>query len=185
MKNGRILIIFVVLLIIVIVGGYFIIKYVQKTEESVVIEEYIPQEEITLEQSRQTILTLYFQDKETKELTPEARVIDIKEMINLPYETLTKLLIDGPKNEKLEKIFPDDVKINMVYKEEDCLTIDFSSEFLNYDKENPQTKENLIDSIVNTVTELTEINEVKILIDGEENSEFAEVYIRDENNSNT
>ena len=179
MKNGKILLTFVIILLIVVIGGYFIVRYVKGTEESATVEEYIPQEEISLEQSRQTILTLYFQDKQTKELVPEARVIDIKEMINLPYETLIKLLIDGPKNEKFKKIFPDNVKINMIYKEGECLTIDFSSEFLNYNKENPQTKETLINSIVNTVTELTEINQVKILISGEENTEFNEVYTRE------
>ena len=179
MKSKRILILFILLLLIVIIGGYFIFQYVEITDESVQLEEYVPEEEISLEQSRQTILTLYFQDLEAKELVPEPRVIDIKEMINLPYETLIKLLIDGPKSEKLVKVFPDGVKINMVYKEGECLTVDFSSEFLNYDKENVKIKDNLIYSIVNTVTELTEINKVKILIDGEENTNFNEVYIRE------
>ena len=178
MKSKRILILFIFLLLSVIIGGYFIFQYVEITNESIEIEEYIPEEEISLEQSRQTILTLYFQDLETKELVPEPKVIDIKEMINLPYETLIKLLIDGPNSEKLEKIFPDGVKINMVYKEGECLTVDFSSEILNYNKENVKIKENLINSIVKTVTELTEINKVRILIDGTENTEFNEVYVR-------
>ena len=49
---------------------------------------------------------------------------------------------------------------------------------MNYNKETENGKENLINSIVNTLTELTEINEVKILINGQENPEFNEVYTR-------
>ena len=37
----------------------------------------------------------------------------------------------------------------------------------------------MINSIVNTLTELTEVNKVKILIDGNENSEFNEIYERE------
>ena len=32
---------------------------------------------------RQTIVSLYFPSKETKELVPEARLVDIKEIINV------------------------------------------------------------------------------------------------------
>ena len=62
--------------------------------------------------------------------------------------------------------------------EGNLLTINFSNEFLNYDKQNPTAKANLINSIVNTMTELTEINNVKFLIDGNENEEFKDNYVR-------
>ena len=60
--------------------------------------------------------------------------------------------------------------------EEDCLTLDFSSDFLNYDKTDEKSKENLINSLVNTLTQLNEVNSIKILIDGSENEEFSEIY---------
>ena len=62
--------------------------------------------------------------------------------------------------------------------ENDCLIIDMSSEFLNYNKEDKKVKNNIINSIVNTMTELTEVNQVKILINGNENEEFKEIYKR-------
>ena len=43
----------------------------------------------------------------------------------------------------------------------ECLTLDFSEELLNYNKEDSKEKDNLINSIVNTVTELNEVNKVK------------------------
>ena len=44
------------------------------------------------------------------------------------------------------------------------------------EKEN--AKENLINSIVNSLTELTEVNKVKFLIEGQENEQFKDIYVR-------
>ena len=179
MKNKKIVIIFSVLLIILIIGGYFVIKYLkQKGESGEITEEYTPQEEISEEQLRQTIVTLYFLSKDTKEITPEARLVDIKDIITNPYENLINLLIEGPKNEKNQKVIPDNKKLNKTYMEGDCITLDFSQEILNYDKNDEKAKENMVNTIVNTLTELTEVNKVKILIDGNQSEEFQEEYQR-------
>ena len=179
MKNKKIVIIFSVLLIILIIGGYFVIKYLkQKGESGEITEEYTPQEEISKEQLRQTIVTLYFLSKDTKEITPEARLVDIKDIITNPYENLINLLIEGPKNEKNQKVIPDNTKLNKTYMEGDCITLDFSQEILNYDKNDEKAKENMVNTIVNTLTELTEVNKVKILIDGNQSEEFQEEYQR-------
>lgn len=177
MKNKKGFLIFLILLILIIVGGYYGIKYLKNKEKNQ-IEEYTPEQEITEEQSRQTLVSLYFIDKETGEIYPEARLIDIKDIINLPYEKLATLLIGGPKNEKLRSIIPQNTQILKTYTEGDCLIIDFSSEILQYNKEEKNEKENMIKTIVNTMTELTEINKVKFLINGNQNEEFNEEYIR-------
>ncbi|MCI8470612.1 MAG: GerMN domain-containing protein [Clostridia bacterium] len=180
MKNKKIGLIFLVLLIIILIGGYFGIRYVKNKEKETTVEEYIPEEEITEEQARQTIVSLYFPNRETNEINPEARLIDIKEIINNAHEKLIELLIEGPKNDKNKKIIPEGTRINKTYLEEDCVVLDFSSEFLNYNKEDEKEKTNLINCMVNTLTELTEINKVKILIDGNESEEFKEVYSREQ-----
>ena len=174
--NKKIIIIFTILLIVILVGGYFIISYFKGQEEETIIEEYTPEEEITEEQNRQTIVSLYFLEKETNELAPEARLVDIKEIMNTPYDKLVNMLIEGPKNEKYIRLIPENTKLNKTYKEEDMIYLDFSSEFLNYNREDATMKQNLMDSLVNTLTQLTEVNSVKILIDGQENEEFNEVY---------
>ena len=142
------------------------------------ITEYKPQEEISEDQSRQTMVSLYFLNKNTKKLEPEARLIDVKELINNPYEKLINLLIEGPKNEKLERIITENTKLLGTKIDGECITVDFSAEILNYDKTNEKSKDNLINSIVNTLTELTEINKVKFLVDGTENAEFSGTYTR-------
>ena len=174
--NKKIIVIFTILLVVILVGGYFIINYFKDQQEETVVEEYIPEEEITEEQNRQTIVSLYFLEKETNELAPEARLVDIKEIMNTPYDKLVNMLIEGPKNEKYMKLIPENTKLNQTYKEKDIVYLDFSSEFLNYDKEDVTAKKNMIDSLVKTLTQLTEVNSIKILIDGEENEEFNEIY---------
>ena len=176
MKNKKIILIFLILLIVILLGGYFGINYIKNKQQKTSVEEYTPEEEITEEQLRQTIVSLYFPNKETNEITPEARLIDITEIINTPYEKLINLLIEGPKNEKNKKIIPENTKIQKTYMEGDCLYLDFSSEFLDYNKEE---KDIMIKCIVNTLTELTEVNKIKILINNEENKEFTNIYERE------
>ena len=177
MKNKKIILIFSILLILVLIGGIFAIWFVKNKENSKV-EEITPEEEISEEQLRQTIVTLYFVSNETNEIMPEARLIDIKEIIATPYEKLINLLIEGPKNEKAKKVIPEGTTLLKTFLEKDVITLDFSKEFLNYNKEDEKEKENIINTIVNTLTELTEINGVKIKIEGEEVEDFEGVYTR-------
>lgn len=171
MENKKTITIFGILLIIILVGGFFGIKYAKnKTQNK--IKEYTPEQEITDEQSRQTIVSLFFVDGETGQLVPEARLVDIKELVNLPYEKLANLLIDGPKNDKLKKTIPDNTKILKSYTDKDCLVLDFSSDILSFDKDDKNAKQNLVNSVVYTMTQFTEINSVKFLVDGVENEEL-------------
>ena len=174
MKNKKIVIIFSTLLIIILIGGFFVIKFVKEKQKNK-IEEYTPQEEITEEQFRQTIVSLYFKNKENDKIEPEARLVDIREIINNPYERLINLLIEGPKNDKNERLIPENTKLLKSYIEKDCVTLDFSKEFLDYKKEN---EDYLIESIVKTLTELSEVNKIKILIEGTENDNFKQIYER-------
>lgn len=164
----------IILIILIIIGAYFYIKN-KKNDENQIIE-YTPEEEITDEQLRQTIVSLYF--KRETELVPEARLIDVKELLEEPYEKIINLLIEGPKNQNLEKTIPEGTKINKIEKQGEVLIIDFSKEFIEKHI-GGKIQENLtINSIVKTLTELTEINGVKIKIDGEENKGFKDGIIK-------
>lgn len=181
MNRKKIILIFGILLIIIALVGYFIIKNMKEEQTETIGDEYTPQQEIAEEQERQTIVSLYFPSKEDEQITPEARLVDIKEIINAPYEELFNMLLEGPKNEKLEKIIPENTKVLKTYMDKDCLVLDLSKDFLNYDMENENGKTNLIKCIVNTMTELTEVNGVKFLIEGSENENFSDVYLRNSN----
>ena len=98
MKNKMLKIIIIIAVIAVIICILMIVK--NKTTKPI---QYEPQEEISGEQERKTIISLYFVNKKTKEVAPEARMIDVKDLINEPYNVLINFLIEGPKNENFEK----------------------------------------------------------------------------------
>ena len=178
MKNKKILILFIISVILIVVIGYFAIKIVKQKKSNEISDEYVPQEEISDEQSRETIVSLYFTDKETGLLKPEARLVNVKDLIKSPYSVLIELLVSGPKNDKLKVVIPENTKLLNASLDKECLTLDFSSEILNYSKDDSMIKNNLIYSIVNTVTELNEVNKVKFLVNGQNCSDFEEFYVR-------
>jgi len=169
------IIIAIVLILLLLIGGWMFLSHGQQEE---VISEYKPEEEISDEQLRQTIVSLYFQNKSTGELVPEGRLIDVKLLLNEPYTTLMQLLIEGPKNEQLEKLIPDGTVINKVELKNDILYIDLSKEFIENHQGGEELESNTIYSIVNTMTQLTEVNGVKILIDGEMDKSFKDEKIK-------
>lgn len=174
MKNKKIIMyVSIVLIVLIILGvGYIIYTNVKNNNEEIIAEEYTPEAEITEKQLRQTVVTLYFLDPTSYELVPEARKIDAKELIDNPYNLLISYLIEGPKNEKLQKLIPENTKLNNAYIKNNILYLDFSEELIKGQKLGLEQEELIIKSIVNTVTELTEVNKVAILIDGEENKGF-------------
>ena len=173
MKNKKIIMYIGIILIVLILlfVGYLIINNIKNNEEN--IYEYTPEEEITGEQLRKTIITLYFLDPNTYKLSPEARQIDAKELLDNPYELLINLLIEGPKNENLLKLIPENTKLNSAQIKNNILYIDFSEDFIKEQNLGKEQEELILKSIVNTVTELTEINKVAILIDGKEDSRIS------------
>lgn len=170
MKGNIKKILVIIGIIICIIGVIIYVFKNNKTEESQL--EYEPQEEISQEQERQTMISLYFVNKTTREIEPEARLIDVKELVVDPYTTLINLLIEGPKNENHEKAIPEGTKLLGAEIEGEVLRLNFSTEFTNNHIGGEIEEKNTINSIVNTLTELTEVNEIKILINGEENKSF-------------
>lgn len=179
MEKNKLRFIVGILLILIVVGGFFGIKIAKnKSQETSIGEEYTPEEEITDEQDKMATVNLYFPNKEKNKLEIETKLVDIRQMMNIPYEKIFNLLKEGPKKENLENIIPKNTKVLKTYMDKDCLVIDLSKDFLNYDMEKENAKENLINSIVYSLTELNEVNNVKILIEGNENEQFDEIYSR-------
>lgn len=170
-KKKILIIVTIIICVIILFIGY---RFALKEDK---IKEILPEEEISEEQYRKTMVTLYYKNKTTNELMPEVRLIDVKLLINDPYTTLINLLMEEPKNENLESVIPKETKINKIELKSDILFIDFTKEFIDNHSGGIDEEKNTIYSIVNTVTELTEVNGVKILIDNEENKSFRDNYI--------
>ena len=173
MDNKRFKMFLSITLIIVILAGvsFYIFKQLAG-ENNVVFEEYVPQQEISDEQIRQTFVKLYFMGTNSKELQCENRGIDSKELLSNPYLTLVNLLLGGPKVEGLESIIPSGTTVNSVSLSGDTVMLDLSSAFISSTNDS-QLASDMVYSIVNTLTELTEVNCVKFLIDGNSSSSFS------------
>lgn len=175
---------FIVIGILLIILGIILWSYFNREEEVInTPQEITPEQEISDEQLRSTMVSLYYINKETGEIEVETRLIDTKKLLENPYEEIINLWLKGPNNVKLKNNCSENVKINNIKLIGDCVVIDFSEEFISEYSGNDAEKIKVIYSIVNTLTELTEVNSVKILINGEEGKylgdfNLSEKYIR-------
>jgi len=171
--NKKKMFIFIIILLIILIS-IFIFYFINKTtsSNSNKISEYTPQEEISDDEMRKTIVSIYFKNIETNTLVPEAVCIDVKELSENPYMKLLNLLASSATNDKLESPLPEGTKINNAYLKGNTVFVDFSKEFIDNAPSGVEEEGLLIYSIVNTLTELNEVESVKILINGEENLSF-------------
>ena len=154
---------------------FFIVKsFNSKNQTTGKIKEYTPAEEISEAQLRETKVLLYFLDKTSNNLKSEGKLIDSALLLQNPYKELINLLIEGPSNDTLLKVFPDNTQVLDAYIKNGCVSIDFSEEILNV--ENEEQQYNIINSILNTLTQLNEVNSIKILVNNESSDYFKEEY---------
>lgn len=173
MNNKRFKMFLGILLIVVILAmsAFYIFKKLSVNDNNI-LEEYVPQEEISDEQFRKTIVKLYFKEINSNNLQCENRSIDSKELLNNPYLTLLNLLISGPNVDELESSIPSDTVVNSASLSGNTAIIDLSSTFISSTND-VNVASNMVYSIVNTLTELTEVDSVKFLIDGNASSVFS------------
>lgn len=174
--------------IILVAVGVITFIFFNRDEEVAIIEEYVPQEEISEEQERQTIVSVYYNNKQTNTLMPEARLIDVKELSNNPYTVLINLLMNNPKSDKLETAIPQGTTLINVEVKKEVAYVNLSQEFINNHKGGAEAESRTIYSIVNTLTGLNEVEAVKILIDGNNEScfkdnliNFKDAFVKQEN----
>ena len=173
MKKMFILKVVIIIAIISILAILIILNFSTEVVENVENETVIePEEEISEEQMRQTAITLYFEDKESMQLVTEEKKVDAKDLVDNPYLYIVNLLILGPNSENLQNPIPEGTKVNKAELNGDCVTVDLSKDFLN------SSGTNAIYSIVNSLTELKEVNSVTLLIDGEEQDNMKEAFVR-------
>lgn len=168
-------IILIVIAIILIVGTIIVLNIDIETE-------YVPETEVSQTALRKTIITLYFRNKENGEIDKETKLIDSKLLLRDPYQELLNILISGPENKNLEKLIPEGTKILETVFENGCVTINFSKEFIENSIDEVK-KVQAIYTIFETLTELTEVNDIKILIEGEEKEDINNVILNMKNSN--
>ena len=84
--------------------------------------------------------------------------------------------MDNPRKENLISLIPKNVQINDTYLKNNILYVDFSKEFKEIN--GYENEKNAIYAIVKTLTQLNEVDGIKILIEGEENQSFLDNNIK-------
>ena len=184
MKNKKFIFYITIALILVFILFSLIFIFKPNSSDKNVtnkIIEYTPAEELSDNEIRKTIISLYFKNIETNSLVAEAKCIDVKELYKEPYSYLINMLIAGPENEKLESAIPEGTIVNSCTLKGNTLYIDLSKEFIDNAPSGIEEESIIVYSIVNTLTELNEVSEVKFLINGEENLQFKDGKINFKN----
>lgn len=163
--------IIIIVLILIFLAMFIIMNISTNREEKVENETEIQPEEEINEKEEETEITLYYIDNTSLVLTSQKRKISAKNLINNPYMAVLTELINGPYNDdNLKSDIPKGTKVNSAKVEKGILTIDLSSDFLNY------KEMNAVYQIVNTETEFTEVEKVKITIDGKETDGLKDAF---------
>lgn len=158
MDKRKILMYGIIIFIIILILGIGYLVYININSEEEIEREYTPEQEISDEKMRETIVDLYFLYEETNQLEIERRQIDSKKLLDNPYKELIMLLIEGPRNENLKKIMPEYITINNVEIKNGIVFINFSDNF-----ENSEKKELIINSIEKTLKQFNEVEKIEII----------------------
>ena len=167
-----------VLLVLLIICGiiYFIFSHISitQTPSEEDYADYTPQEEISDKQLRETTINLYFLNKDTNELKSEGKLVDANELIKNPYKAIVQKLLEGPSDEKLKSVFPENTRLIDANLTNNCVILNFSEEILNF--KDDTEKFNIINCILNSLAQLNEVNSIKILINNEPNEKMDQEY---------
>lgn len=166
-----------ILLIIIIIFGvivYYLINNISITKNTDSYMDYTPQEEISETQNKETTITLYFLNPETNNLKSEAKLVNTNELLKNPYKVIVEKLIEGPSDKSLQKLIPDNTRILDANLSNNCVTLNFSEEFINF-KDDVQ-KYNIINSMLDSLTQLNEVDSIKILVNNEIKDGLSQEY---------
>jgi germination protein M len=124
-----------------------------------------------------TPLRLYFANEDNTKLKLEIRYVDstdIKDSASNMATAIINELIKGPSDERMfKRTVPAEAKLRSpVSIKNKVATVDFSKEFKSKHPGGKDAEKMTIYSIVNSLTELEEIEKVKFLIEGKEQKEY-------------
>lgn len=114
-------------------------------------------------------ITLYFSDDQAMYLLPEIREFKIKQETKTETSIAEKIvneLIAGPTDAKLRATLPKETKLRSLRITDQIAYVDFSEEIRSKHPGGSSGEEMTLNSIVNSLTELTGIKKVQILING-------------------
>ncbi|MCX7772560.1 MAG: GerMN domain-containing protein [Clostridia bacterium] len=147
-----------------------------------VTEELQPASSLTIDEEEAAVLNekvpvcLYFGDEQQTKLVKEIRYVDIKEAkkgASALASAIVKELLAGPKAKGLKAVIAQGTTLRSPVKIEGRVaTVDLTKEFVDNHPGGKALAELTVYSIVNSLTEMKEIERVKIIINGKETKKF-------------
>lgn len=140
--------------------------------------DYLTDKDINLESDTQSgenhTIKLYFIDKETKEFYPESRAVKVIDQAS-PERYIVAELIKGPQREGLEAVLAPDTQILSAETTDGTAYINMPQSFVDKNSGSKEKELRAVYSIVNSVCELPEVNNVQFLIEGKKTTGFTNV----------
>jgi len=147
-----------------------------KEDELRPVSSILLSEEDALRLNEKLQVRLYFADQDGTRLVKEIRYIDMndaKQGTEQQATLLVKELVKGPSNSTLKTTMPEGASLRSPIKVENrTATVDMTKEFVDNHPGGKEAEEMTIFSVVNTLTELKDIETVKFLINGKTQKEF-------------
>ncbi len=147
-----------------------------KEDELRPVSSILLSEEDALRINEKLQVRLYFADQDGASLVKEIRYIDMndaKQGTEQQATILVKELVKGPVNTTLKATIPDGAALRSPVKVENRkAVVDMTKEFVDNHPGGEDAEEMTIFSIVNTLTELKDIETVQFLINGKTQKEF-------------
>lgn len=176
-KRSNLKIIFSLLVIVVlIIVGYlifnkFIVPAWERYKEKPIVTKEVPYKEEEIKEvepvptEEMVEVNLYFSDSQAMYLVPEKR--KIPQTPSLARQAVIEL-IKGPENSDLYPTIPEGTQVNELYIAGDIAYIDLSEEIFKNHPGGSSGELMTVYSIVNTLTEISQIKGVQILVEGNE-----------------
>lgn len=122
------------------------------------------------------LVRLYFSDAQSRYLIEEQRSASIEDSTSLP-DYILHSLIGGPQSESLRPTIPDGTMLLNVSVVERVCIVNFSAEFLQNRPRNGLEERMTVFSVVNSLTQLEEVDSVEILVEGSSVERYFELNL--------
>ena len=129
-------------------------------------------------ESDEDYITLYFSDENGENLISEVRKVTVPKG-EVKEKLVVSELLKGPKELKNLQVIPSGTKILSVETTDEVCYVNFSKEIIEKHPGGTYAEIMTIYSIVNSLTELSNINKVQFLIDGEIREVFKHIMINE------
>ena len=165
-----------------------VVGAIAKQEENRKVEASTQEVEQNVEeQEAKTVeVVLYFSDENSEKLIAEKRIVNYETYKQNASKVVVEELIKGPLDSKLYSVVPEGTKLLAVEVNDRKAVVDLSKEFIDNHNGGSSGEIMTIYGIVNSLTELKDIDSVEFKIEGESREEFKghlvfnEAFVRNE-----